>query len=143
MLADKVERWIFDKQRQAVAVDVVNVVFECRRSKPGIHVGDIAIYNTLDFRRLNAGFKKGVRVNMISGGCNSGRLCETCRYWRARRQSAIWDVFELLIQTGFLKLECLSGPIALMEMTSETIVRRTYKLPLPMQPGLAMSHRDT
>lgn len=35
-------------------------------------------------------------------------------YWRARRQSAIWDVFELLISRGFLSSDCLTIPIDLL-----------------------------
>ncbi|KAN0081995.1 hypothetical protein V8E54_003293 [Elaphomyces granulatus] len=38
-------------------------------------------------------------------------------YWRARRQSAVWDVFELLVDRGFLHPVCLTIPVDLHKST--------------------------
>ncbi|KKK26856.1 hypothetical protein ARAM_003456 [Aspergillus rambellii] len=41
-------------------------------------------------------------------------------YWRARRQSAVWDVFELLVMRGFIHPSCLTTPVDLQSMTRDT-----------------------
>ncbi|OJJ44447.1 hypothetical protein ASPZODRAFT_145003 [Penicilliopsis zonata CBS 506.65] len=41
-------------------------------------------------------------------------------YWRGRRQPTMWDVFELLVQRGFLSTECLTVPVQLDNMTPDT-----------------------
>lgn len=41
-------------------------------------------------------------------------------YWRARRQSTVWDVFELLVMRGFLHPICLTVPVDLFSMSPGT-----------------------
>lgn len=36
-------------------------------------------------------------------------------YWRARRRSATWDVFELLLNRGFLHPQCLTVPVDILQ----------------------------
>lgn len=40
-------------------------------------------------------------------------------YWRARRQSAIWDVFEFLVNRGFIDPSCLTIPVKLGTLTRD------------------------
>lgn len=40
-------------------------------------------------------------------------------YWRGRRQSAVWDVFELLVQRGFIYPICLTIPVDLKQAGSQ------------------------
>ena len=41
-------------------------------------------------------------------------------YWRARRQSAIWDVYELLVLRGSIQPKSLAVPIYLMSSSPDT-----------------------
>lgn len=43
-------------------------------------------------------------------------------YWRARRQSAVWDVFKLLVDGGFIDPVCLLTPVYLMSGSHDTYV---------------------
>ena len=65
---------------------------------------DLAIYNEVHFWHPNY---KGMLHNL---------------YWRARRQSAVWNVFEILMARGHASFECLSLPCDLV-MLSETALK--------------------
>lgn len=41
-------------------------------------------------------------------------------YWRGRRQSATWDVFEILCSRGFINPRCLTLPVDILEPTPTT-----------------------
>ncbi|PYH95586.1 hypothetical protein BO71DRAFT_428847 [Aspergillus ellipticus CBS 707.79] len=41
-------------------------------------------------------------------------------YWRARRQSAVWQLVELLVSRGFLNYRCLTVPIDPFSMSDST-----------------------
>ncbi|OJJ46469.1 hypothetical protein ASPZODRAFT_2129488 [Penicilliopsis zonata CBS 506.65] len=41
-------------------------------------------------------------------------------YWRARRQSAVWDVFCLLVDRGFVHPQCLVVPVDLQSDSQDT-----------------------
>jgi hypothetical protein len=41
-------------------------------------------------------------------------------WWRARRQSAIWDLFQILVTRGFINPACLQRPVDLLRRTPST-----------------------
>ncbi|KAI9928650.1 hypothetical protein ASPWEDRAFT_180237 [Aspergillus wentii DTO 134E9] len=61
----------------------------------------------------------GVYNELFKKSTNWGAILRNL-YWRARRQSAVWDVFELLVMKGFISPSCLTISVDLMSMTRET-----------------------
>lgn len=64
---------------------------------------DLSIYNEAHFWHPNY---KGMLHNL---------------YWRARRQSTVWRVFELFLAQGYASLECLSLPCDLVNLSKTAL----------------------
>ncbi|KAJ6032359.1 hypothetical protein N7540_003091 [Penicillium herquei] len=75
-LLHEVEFWIGKARRNHRADDVVNLVFLCHGSEDGDFALGSNNVSATDIIKKTKKFKSGVQVNVISGACFSGILCD-------------------------------------------------------------------
>lgn len=92
--------WLSTTVREATTAIIDNEVSKCDLRSD--LKSDISVFNNFFVKHPN------------------WRLVMRNLYWRARRQSAIWDVFELLVMRGFLDPKCLTVPINILSMSPDT-----------------------
>lgn len=106
-----------------------DVIWNVLRSEPGSYTlnpiplpatAEALVKGELDVCDTRSGFIHDIPVfNQVYVKTPDYRKILKNLYWRARRQSAIWDVFNILVQTGLLDEQCLRVPFDSKDISDE------------------------